>query len=120
MTLLFTISWVLLEAAACLASSAMPVVEERYGDGRFGRSLIAPSQLLPGALRVGTDAEFAEVVAHPGADEVLYVPGDNPDGDPPKSWPSIYRYLLMNATIREEYEPPTQPGSDTSRSRPAS
>jgi hypothetical protein len=96
------------------------LVEERYGDGRFGRSFIAPSELLPGAWRVGVDAEFAELVAHPDADAVLYVPGENPDGDPPTWWPSIYHYVLMNATIRQEYEPPPPPVSDTSPSRPAS
>jgi hypothetical protein len=88
------------------------LVEERYGDGRFGRSFIA--------WRVGVDAEFAELVAHPDADAVLYVPGENPDGDSPTRWPSIYHYVLMNATIRQEYEPPSRPVSDTSPSRPAS
>jgi len=83
------------------------LVEEVYGDGRFGRALLQPAEYHLGFTRVGTDAMHTEVVARPGEAAVYSVDGSEERFEQFEAYPSIYHYLLMSANI---IYPPESPG----------
>ena len=56
---------------------------------------ISPAGLRSGFIRLGTDSEFAEIVARPGEDAVFLIDGSEPtDPQAQEAYPSIYHFLI--------------------------
>ena len=59
------------------------------------RASISPSALRSDFIRLGTDSEFAEIVARPGEDVVFLIDGSEPtDPQAQEAYPSIYHFLI--------------------------
>lgn len=71
-------------------------VQATHGDMLLSRSDIAPSDMLRDYIRIGRDAEHAEVLTISGSDKI-YV-ADGTEADPNEDWyPSIFHYVLAVA-----------------------
>ena len=65
------------------------------GETTLSRNAVAPSSLRSGFFRLGTDSEFAEIVARPEEDSVFLIDGTESNDPPPQNgYPSIYHFLL--------------------------